>query len=209
MRDSKDPNGFAKLPVLLGICLVLVVALAAYFAWSGHRATLYAPAAVASPKVKATILPPPPPSSSPARSTITTATTTMCTTSDLSASASPGSSAAGTSYDVLALANTSSKPCIIAGYPGVSLLSAAGAVLGLPATRNASQTSQQITLSPKQSAYSQIGFPDPGAFGPGKCSGAAVSMRIYPPNQTSSLSVPAAQQYCPGFSVTPLATSLQ
>jgi hypothetical protein len=131
-----------------------------------------------------------------------------CRTSDLSASVATNGAAAGTAYDDLTLTNHSSAPCTMSGYPGVSLVDSSGNAIGQPASRNASHPTVLVTLAANGSAYSLLGFPNPGNFPTGKCSTSqSADLRVYPPGNTQSLLVPLKETYCPGFSVAALSAT--
>ncbi len=148
--------------------------------------------------------------------TTTGATTTVvpalatCTTAVLSASLANDQGAAGTFSYVLTLTNRGATTCRTEGYPGVSLINAMGHLIGIPATRVPKRISS-ITLAPSQRAHATIFITDSGAV----CDHATVanSLRVYPPDQTTSLVIPVAyMDYCVGytaqsFSVTPLSPS--
>lgn len=149
----------------------------------------------------------PSPSASPSGSA--QASASRCVSAGLTLSVSDAGGAAGTQFQSLALKNTSNRPCTVFGYPGASLLSANGTLIGQPATRNTSRTPQTITLAPGQSAFATLGFPNPGNFEPGKCAANATTLRIFPPEETQPLQIPSQRQFCPGFSVTALTSNPQ
>ncbi|HSX00943.1 MAG TPA: DUF4232 domain-containing protein, partial [Candidatus Saccharimonas sp.] len=126
-----------------------------------------------------------------------------CHTADLSATLKASDSAAGTSYQTLGLVNKSGHTCWVYGFPGISLLDASGKQLGQPAARSGAATTT-VTLLAGGSAYSTLGFPNPGNFDPGTCSAQSTSLNIYPPDETAAIVVADGKQACPGFSVTAL-----
>jgi len=131
-----------------------------------------------------------------------------CRTADLSGSVTQQGNAAGTKYDELTLTNNSSAACTLSGYPGVSLVDSSGSQIGQPASRNAVHPVTVVTLSGNGSAYSLLGFPNPGNFPAGKCSSASsVNLRVYPPGETQSLLIALQEKYCPGFSVAALSST--
>lgn len=214
---SRHQSGFATITIILGVLLALALATAVYFAYQAHKTGTSHPVVSPSPTDSASSTPTASPSPTSAPTPTATATPvatttpaiTECTTTDLTASIAPGSGAAGTSYESLVLTNRSSHSCIIQGYPGVALINAAGATLGQPAARNAVEAPTAITLASGQAAYATLGFPNPGNFDADQCSTAATALRIYPPDQTTALTTPATQAYCPGFFVAALSTSQQ
>jgi len=135
-------------------------------------------------------------------------TTPRCRTSDLAGSIVRTSGAAGTTYDTVALKNSSSVPCELTGFPGVSLVDASGTQIGQPAMRNSGSTPSSVTINGGSSGYFQVGFPNPGNFSPGKCSSdESKNLRVYPPGDTQSLLIATAQKYCPGFSVSAISST--
>jgi hypothetical protein len=92
--------------------------------------------------------------------------------------------------------------CTLYGYPGASLVDASGGQLGHPAQRNPAYPPRVVTLQPNQSAYSRLGFPNPGNFPPGQCTGNAANLRVYSPDDLQSLLVGSNHPYCPSFTVT-------
>src|SRR6202022_3862963 len=110
-------------------------------------------------------------SSAPAPSTSAASTsapgTAECATASLRIGVSSGNGAAGTIYYDLSFTNVSSSPCVVQGYPGISLVGAptgAGKQVGAPAKRAATAATRLITLSPGQTAHAQLGIADAGNF---------------------------------------------
>jgi hypothetical protein len=134
--------------------------------------------------------------------TATPHVSTRCRTADLSISLEPAGAAAGTFYEWIVLKNSSGPRCTFYGYPGASLVDGSGAQLGHPAQRNPVYTPHVVTVLPNQSAYSRLGFPNPGNFPPGQCTANASNLRVYPPDDLQSLLVSTNHPYCPGFTVT-------
>jgi hypothetical protein len=137
--------------------------------------------------------------------TSTTAASDRCTSGQLSVSVGFAQGAAGNIYVPVVLTNHGTTTCVIRGFPGVSLLDAAGNPIGSPATRDASQAVTSVTLAPGARASTIVHTLDQG-IAPGGCRAASTSLRIYPPGQTASLTVPAHITVCGNtFSVTPMA----
>lgn len=127
-----------------------------------------------------------------------------CTTSQLSLTVGAANGTAGTSYVPLVFTNISSKPCSLEGFPGVSLVSASGATLGQPATRDLNKTIEPIIITPNSKAHTTISVPDPGKYPPGACSPQSASVKVYPPNQTTALTAKFAAAYCGNWVVEPV-----
>jgi Protein of unknown function (DUF4232) len=114
-----------------------------------------------------------------------------------------GNGAAGSSYYNLEFTNLSAHSCTLIGYPGVSALGVSGQQLGSSAGRNAEHTDQLITLSSGASDADLHGFltgntatvilqvTDAGNYPNSTCGRvASAGLRVYPPNQTVSKSIP-------------------
>ena len=123
-----------------------------------------------------------------------------CTTSALHVvvSTGGGNAAAGSSYYPLQFANTSSSPCTLYGYPGVSFVTAAdGSQIGIPATRNPALAAQLVTLSPGQTVHAELQVADAQNYPPSDCGLVTAHwLRIYPPNQTAPVYVSFTAQTC-------------
>lgn len=139
------------------------------------------------------------------QTTSTAATTTggtaalpPCPTSGLSVSVNPsGSGAAGSVYYTMTLTNKSGYTCTLTGYPGVSGVTSSGVQLGNAASRNPSSVTKTVTLTNGASATSTLQVTDVGNFPSSACAPASAwGLRIYPPNQTSSVLVKFPFQAC-------------
>jgi hypothetical protein len=149
----------------------------------------------------------PSPTPTPTFSTTVKATHT-CSTNQLSLSLGQGQGAAGSAVVPIVFTNTGSTPCTLYGYPGVSFLDGSGKQLGVPATRNGGDEGV-VTLAPNGTANSQLQLPDPGNFPAAGCKEkTSARLLVYPPGETSTLSITDVAQVCttPGgaTSVTPV-----
>ncbi len=126
------------------------------------------------------------------------ATTTACATSGLAVKlGANGSGAAGSIYYPLTFTNTSGHTCTIAGYPGVSAVSASGAQLGSPAGRNPMNAASTISLTNGATATSTLQVAEVGNYTASVCHPAtAAKLRVYPPNQTQSATVAFSGSVC-------------
>ena len=126
------------------------------------------------------------------------ATTSACAASDLATSLDTnGSGAAGSVYYTLKFTNTSGHSCTLAGYPGVSGVSASGVQLGSAAGRDATTAATTVTLISGASATSTVQVTDVGNFTASTCQPtAAAGLRVYAPNQTSSTRLALSFQAC-------------
>lgn len=154
---------------------------------------------------------PAPSSSTPAASTTSTGSGTssgtstgsrtsagnLCTISSAKAvvEPAPGGNSAGHIGLQVTVTNGSAAPCVIEGFPGVSLVTGTqGQQLGAPAKRSVG-TPTAITLAPgaKVSAPLQLAqaanFPDCGVT-------PAMGFRIYLPDDTAAQFSPQTQQGC-------------
>lgn len=190
----------AAMMKVMWVVIALVLVGAAVYA-AGHYKKTSSP----SPSPTPTVSPTPKPTPTPTP-VATSAAITECTTANLSGSLdATGGGTAGTQYQQLILTNKGTVSCTLYGFPGVSLVNAAGAQLGSPAARSG-LAGLTITLAPGHAAASAVGFPDAGNFAPGQCSAMSTGLKAYPPNQTQALLIPLQAQACPGFSVQTLVT---
>lgn len=125
----------------------------------------------------------------------------VCATSDLDVALVNGGGAAGTHFQVINLTNDGDTDCVIEGYPGLSLVDAAGTQVGPAAERNAAIPSEEIVLSPGDSAHAMAGFPNWQNFDEGVCGAESTDLKIFPPGEFEALLVPYKDRACPGFSV--------
>ncbi len=129
-----------------------------------------------------------PPATPTATATPTSAAAPACATSVLHVAvpAGSGSAAAGSSYYPIQFVNTSSSPCTLYGYPGVSFVTAAGgSQIGAAATRNPTAPAQLVTLSPGQTVHAVLQVVDAMNYPASDCGMVTAHwLKIYPPNQT-------------------------
>jgi hypothetical protein len=102
-----------------------------------------------------------------------------------------GNGTAGGTYFTLELTNLSGHTCTLGGYPGVSAVDLAGHQLGSAASKNAHVTPHVVSLAAGGTAKSVLKIGDTGHFSPAVCrSTTAAGLRVYPPGQTASKTVP-------------------
>lgn len=121
-----------------------------------------------------------------------------CATSQLNATLTNPSGAAGSvGYD-LSFANVSAVACSLGGFPGVSFVTGAnGTPVGAAAQRDNFGPIATVVVAPGHTARAILLEVDSGNFPPDTCRLVPVSgLRIYPPNQTAALFVPQAVQAC-------------
>jgi hypothetical protein len=127
--------------------------------------------------------------------------TPMCGTSQLSVGLGGGDAGAGNLYRYLVFTNTGSTACHLTGYPGLSMLDAGGKQIGQPATREP-RSYAPVVLRPGASASDTIHT----ANHQGTCLPASAKLKVYPPGNTASVTIPGSITECFNtFSVTPLA----
>ncbi len=120
-----------------------------------------------------------------------------CATSSLSVKPGLAQGYAGGVYQVIDFTNTSSVPCTLLGYPGVSLVSGPPyAQIGLAAKRTAG-TAKLITLAPGATANALLQIVDALNYPSASCGPAqATALKVYPPNQTAPIYVPSKSTAC-------------
>jgi hypothetical protein len=135
--------------------------------------------------------------------------TPACATSDLKISIGDGGGgAAGSFYSLIDFTNTSSVTCTLYGYPGVSLRNAQSALIGAPATRNATSSPGVVTLAPGATASATLKMTDYTVYPASECRQVTSSyLLIYPPNQTQSASLAFKGGTCANPSLKILAVS--
>lgn len=129
-----------------------------------------------------------------------------CTTAQLTITIGPSKGAAGTELLPLVFTNTGSSACLLQGFPGVSFEAPSGAQVASPATRVGTLRGPTIRVSPGSSATSEVVYRQTAGLScadPSSVSG----LRVYPPNQYSSLTVRASLEVCEGAPANTLAVS--
>jgi len=182
--------------VSAGIAAVVVLAGCSNGSSGGNSATPPAPTATVT--VTATPSPSTSSTASPTASASPSAPAApACRTTHLKLSLGGGQGAAGSTYQPIVFTNTGSKTCSLFGYPGVSFLDASGNQLGVPAAHQ-SGSDQVVNLAGNGgTASALLRLPDPGVFSPANCRQATASqLKVYPPNQTSSLVVADPAMIC-------------
>jgi hypothetical protein len=107
----------------------------------------------------------------------------------------PGA-AAGTVYYHLLFRNTSSFPCTMDGYPGVSFVDSAGNQIGAPVPRE-HRFSGIVIVSPGGSAGALFALHDAYVGSVPNCNPTqATGLRVYPPGQTTALLIHQSFTVC-------------
>jgi hypothetical protein len=122
-----------------------------------------------------------------------------CTTSQLVPTVGSANGAAGTIYMTLSFANVGSA-CTLRGFPGVQAVARDGSSLGNAARITNGTTVKTITVKGARAgnfpvAKATLGIVDTGAL-PNCKTTAAVALKVTPPNQTTSKTVPLAFLAC-------------
>ncbi len=126
----------------------------------------------------------------------------LCKAGDVKLSLGQGDSGAGSTFRPLLIKNTSSKPCTIQGFPGVSYVAGAdGHQVGKDAFREGTK-GNAVKLNPGQTAAADIQFVNVHNFDPGTCQPTPVKgLRIYLPQETASNFVPDEGTGCAGTKI--------
>jgi len=139
-----------------------------------------------------------PVSQSPSSSaTNTQAGPALCKAATMSAATdASGGGAAGSVYMKLNLTNTGTAPCLLKGFPGVSLTANAdGAPIGAAATRDETNPIVDILLAPGQTGTAALRYTQAANYSDCTLTDAA-GYRIYPPEDTASLFLPQPTSAC-------------
>jgi hypothetical protein len=121
----------------------------------------------------------------------------LCKAANLTAATdATGGGAAGSVYMTLTLTNSGTEPCLLKGFPGVSLTADAnGAPIGAPAKRDDATPVSDVLLAPGKGGSAVLRYTQAGNF-PDCTVVPAAGYRIYPPEDTASLFLPQPTQAC-------------
>ncbi|MDR7160845.1 DUF4232 domain-containing protein [Arthrobacter sp. BE255] len=141
-------------------------------------------------------------SAPPSSATPTATGPALCKAATLSAATdATGGGAAGSVYMTLTLTNTGAEPCILKGFPGVSLAADAnGAPIGAPAKRDETTPAVDVLLAPGQAGAAVLRYTQAGNY-PDCTIVPAAGYRIYPPEDTASLFLAQPTQACSNAAV--------
>ncbi|HEX3922341.1 MAG TPA: DUF4232 domain-containing protein [Streptosporangiaceae bacterium] len=157
------------------------------------------PAQSASPPA-ATTAPPATTPSSAASAAATGGAPAACATSALKVTVLtvPGSGTAGTEHFPIDFTNVSRESCNLFGYPGVSFVTGpGGSQIGAAAARQPVNPPAEVVLAPGATAYATLSIEDPGVYSPSACHQVTAHwLRVYPPNQTASVTVGFSTAVC-------------
>ena len=121
-----------------------------------------------------------------------------CPTSGLHVSICNGNGAAGSVYYPIVFRNSSSSPCTLFGFPGVSFVTAPnGSQIGDAATRQSDKPVQTVTLAPGDVAHATLQVVQALNFPAAKCQPVTAHfLKIYPPNQTEAVVLSFTAKAC-------------
>jgi hypothetical protein len=103
----------------------------------------------------------------------------------------PGNGAAGSIVYSLDFTNLSGHKCTLRGFPGVSAINLRGAKIGKAAGRDHGRTTKTITLKKGATAVALLKVVDNLNFPRSSCGPVtAAGLRVFPPNQKASRTVP-------------------
>lgn len=120
-----------------------------------------------------------------------------CATSSLHVTQGNPQGYAGGVYQAIIFTNAGGASCTLYGYPGVSLVSASHAQIGLAASRSSVTPVKLTTLAPGATASAQLQIVDALNFPASTCNPVkAAYLRIYPPNQTVPVYLANTSQTC-------------
>jgi hypothetical protein len=136
-------------------------------------------------------------SAAPTSAAPTAAGPALCKAATLNAATdATGGGAAGSVYMTLTLTNTGAEPCLLKGFPGVSLTADAnGAPIGAPAKRDETTPVVDVMLAPGQGGAAVLRYTQAGNY-PDCTIVPAAGYRIYPPEDTASLFLAQPAQAC-------------
>ena len=137
------------------------------------------------------------PSSMPPSSAPAPAGPALCKAANLTVTEdSTGGGAAGSVYSKLILTNSGAEPCLLKGFPGVSLTAdATGAPIGAPARQDGSSPVADVLLAPGQAGAAEMRYTQAGNY-PDCTATQAAGYRIYPPEDTASLFLAEPRNAC-------------
>jgi hypothetical protein len=121
-----------------------------------------------------------------------------CYTGGLALALHRDGAAAGTVYWDVVFTNTTTRPCTLYGYPGVSARTApAGPRIGHAATRDPAFPASLVTLAPGHAAHAVLGIADAGNWPAGRCHPvAAGAVGVYPPGAVHRMARPLTFTAC-------------
>ncbi|MBP1137697.1 hypothetical protein JOE31_003929 [Arthrobacter sp. PvP023] len=198
MRSQPIKNGFAITTAVAAAAFLLTACGPSQpqpQGTSGAASTSSTPAASSAPS--ASQPPSTPAAPSPSPSSPASAQQGLCKAANLTVSSdSTGGGAAGSIYSKLILTNSGTEPCLLRGFPGVSLTADAnGAPIGAPARQDGSSPVADVLLAPGQAGAADMRYTQAGNYTDCNATQAA-GYRIYPPEETASLFLAEPRTAC-------------
>ncbi|MFJ6027774.1 DUF4232 domain-containing protein [Pseudarthrobacter sp. NPDC092424] len=143
------------------------------------------------------------PDASGAPSSTAAGSPALCKAEGLSAATdATGGGAAGSVYMKLMLTNKGTEPCLLRGFPGVSLVAdATGAPIGAPASRDNTAAPVDVLLAPGKSGTAVLRYTQARNYMECKLADAA-GYRIYPPEDKGSLFLAQPTKACTNTDIT-------
>lgn len=121
----------------------------------------------------------------------------QCTATDIKVTLGKGGGAAGSYYAPLRFTNTSSSPCVIGGYPGVSYVAGDDAHQVGPPAERVKQQWQPVKLAPGEVAHATVRFVQVHNYPEAACQPTKVTgVRVYLPGEKNSTVVPYTRTGC-------------
>ncbi|HEY5835334.1 DUF4232 domain-containing protein [Streptomyces sp.] len=141
----------------------------------------------ASPRAT-TPAPPATPSATPQPPASTARTgSPRCTVTDLRMRLGRGDPGAGNIYYPLRFTNASGHPCVLNGFPGVSLLRGDGSVIGRPADREGPRGTP-VRVDPGETVQADLHSLNRGVKG-NSCWREPTLLKVYPPGSTDAMTL--------------------
>lgn len=131
-------------------------------------------------------------------------TVDACRSAAMAVSLGPAEGAAGTVYRPLRFTNTSARPCVLHGFPGVSYVTGDLYTQIGPAAEEEGAKGNPITLPPRAVASATLALVNVGNFDPALCRAVPVKgLRVYLPGDMASDFVALPGSACSGKSKDP------
>lgn len=121
----------------------------------------------------------------------------------MAAADTPGGGAAGNVSMRLTLTNAGSEPCLLSGFAEVALTAGPSAApIGAAATRDYSTPVPEVLLAPGQAGTATLQYSHAGNY-PNCTRTPAAGLRVFPPEDTSSLFIVQPRDACanPGIAL--------
>lgn len=199
MRSQPTKNGFAITTAVAAAALLLTACGPSQPQSQGTPgpATLSSTTAASSEPASQS-----PGSTPPSSQSAAPAGPSRCKAANLTVSQdATGGGAAGSVYSQLILTNSGAEPCLLRGFPGVSLTADAnGEPLGAPARQDGASPVADVLLAPGQAGAADMRYTQAGNY-PDCTTAQAAGYRVYPPEETASLFLAVPRTACTDDSI--------